>query len=194
MMSALWLKTLYRWIHHTKVSSYLMKCLLQILLSCTNNSVSVYLLTLFTFCLYRRCTGLPDVGDWDIPDFHDDWEDTDQMRRMEDHRSSWWWAPFCQWAERSPHVIVFIIWAFLFIKCIQTQNVFLTCFSVSQGRTPLCLWCSWSSWERKSTSQTSHEDPADHWPSLSTLLSVLPGTNFIQISVYNSSLWWCLTY
>lgn len=105
MMSAPWLKTLCRWIHHTKESSCPMTRLLQILLSFTGNSINVYLLTLLTFCLYRRCTNLPDVADRDIPDFHDDWKDTDQMRRMEDDRSSWWWAPFCQWAktEWSPH-------------------------------------------------------------------------------------------
>lgn len=95
MMRQLWLKTLYRWIHHTKESSCLMTRLLQILLSFTGNSMNVYLLTLLTFCLCRRCTDRC----WDIPDFHDDWKDTDQMRRMEDDRSSWWWPPYCQWAN-----------------------------------------------------------------------------------------------
>ena len=71
--------------------------------------------SLLHICCYRPCINLrgparsEDAEDRG-PDFHDNRENPDQMRRMDDHRTSWWWsALFTGLSKSSSCVYAFYI-------------------------------------------------------------------------------------
>ena len=94
-------------------------------------------------CLYRPCINLrnpvrsehaEDRGLY-IPDFHDDREDPDQMRRMDDHRTSWWYQLYSVGWVSYPHMcicVLYLIGTFLdvillLVTSVQIQNHSLGC-------------------------------------------------------------------
>lgn len=99
--------------------------------------------SLLHFCRYRPCINLrgpvrsEDTEDRG-PDFHDDGENPDQMRRMDDHRTSWWWSALFTGLIKSSSCAY---------MCFISYRNFLGCYSsvsnICTNSKPLLRLCSW---------------------------------------------------